>query len=91
MFKPINTWWSYVEKKGKWKYLFEIFPSLILTFLSFVVVNEKIVKIINENFIVFVSIFCLLLIINCVFEVSRVVEIDEIKSECSKEVSENKK
>ncbi|HFI0084495.1 TPA: hypothetical protein ACGO1A_001816 [Streptococcus suis] len=88
MLKPLKTWWNYVEKKGKLKYLCEIIPSLMLTFLSFVVVNEDIVKCINENFKVFVLIIFLLLVINYIFEVSRAVEIDDIRTKCDEEIHE---
>lgn len=86
--ESIKIWLKAVQKKGKLKYCMEVFPSISLTILSFLVVFDSVVKFINGHTVLFICFILVILIINIIIEVNREVEVNDIKLECDKNIKE---
>ena len=86
--ESIKIWFKAVQKKGKLKYCMEVFPSISLTILSFLVVYDCVVQFINEHSVLFICFIIVILILNIIIEVNREVEVNDIKLECDKNIKE---
>lgn len=86
--ESIKIWLKAVQKKGKLKYFMEVFPSISLTILSFLVVNDFVVEFINGHSVLFICFILVILIFNIIIEVNREVEVNDIKLECDKNIKE---
>lgn len=81
MFKRIKIWKDFVKEKKVHKYGLQVLPTILLTIVSFLVVHEQIIKLINKYFIVFFIIVMVLILAHFCAEVQRAGEFTDIKLE----------